>query len=63
MKQVREHTKLQTPIKKMWDKFKEVNGNHKPITISPLENTITSPDEIADHYANILRDHIRKISQ
>ena len=54
----------------MWDKFKKVNGNYKPRTISPLErgeNKITSPDEIADnftdYYTNKSRDHHNKVSQ
>ena len=47
-----------TPTKKAWDKFRKVNGNYKPRTISPLErggNIIILPEEIADHYTNILR--------
>ena len=51
-----------TPIEKVWDKFRKVNGNYKSRTIPPMErrgNIISSPDENADnfagHYANILR--------
>ena len=58
-----------TPTKKVWDKFRKVNGNYKPRTIPPLEregNIITSPEEIADtiadHNANISRDPIRKVN-
>ena len=54
---------FRTPTKEVWDKFKKVIKNYKPRIISPLEsegNIITSPEEIADtfadHYANILRD-------
>ena len=54
---------FRTSTKKVMDKFKKLNRNYKPRIISPLEreeNTITSPDKIADifanHYANILRD-------
>ena len=56
-----------TPTKKVWEKFKKVNGNYKPRIISPIErggSIITTPDEIADtfavHYANILRDPQKK---
>ena len=52
-----------TPIKKVWNKFRKVNGNYKLRIIPPLErreNIITSPDEITDifanHYVNISRD-------
>ena len=56
-----------TPTKKVWNKFRKVNGNYKPIIIPPLErgrNTLASPDEItdalADCYANISRDPHKK---
>ena len=59
--------KSRTPTKKVWDKFRKVNGNYKPRTITPLKrggNIITSPDEItdtfADHNANILRNSHKK---
>ena len=42
------------------------NGNNKPRTIPPLErggNLITSPEEIADHYANISRGPHKKSKQ
>ena len=54
---------FRTPTKKVWDKFKEVKGNYIHRTKSPLErggNTYTSTDEIADHYANILRVPYKK---
>ena len=38
-----------TPTKKVWNKFRKLNGNYKPWIIPPLErggNTNTSPDEI-----------------
>ena len=51
----------------MWEKFRKVNGNYKLRIVPPLDrggNTITSPDEIADifadHYANILKDLHKK---
>ena len=51
------------PTKKVLDKFKKVNRNYKPRKIPPLakgRNIITTPDDIADtfadHYANISRD-------
>ena len=44
-----------------------MNGNYKPRTVPPLDrrgNIITSPDEIADifadHYANISKDLHKK---
>ena len=43
------------PTKKVWDKFRRVNGNYKLRTIPPLKrggNIITSPDEIADTFAD-----------
>ena len=56
-----------TQTKKVWDKFRKVNGNYKPRTILLLEkggSIITSPDEIADtfadHYSNISRDPHKK---
>ena len=52
-----------TTTKKVWEKFKKVNGNSKPRIVPPIENggsIITPPDEIADtfavYYANISRD-------
>ena len=48
----------------------KLKGNYKPRITPPLERgagKITSPDEVtdtfADHYANILRDPIRKVNQ
>ena len=52
-----------TPTK-VWDKFRKINENYKSRTIPPLErggNIITSPEEIADHYANISRAFHKKI--
>ena len=58
-----------TPTKKVWEKFKEVDGNCKPRMIPPMERggrIITTPDEIADtfavHCANISRDPQKKES-
>ena len=55
------------PTKKVWGKFRKVNGNNKPRTIPPLgrrKNIITSSDEItdtfADHYSNISTDPHKK---
>ena len=57
-----------TPTKKVWDKFRNVNGNYKPRTIPILErggNIITSPDEIADTFADYYTNiyPIRKVNQ
>ena len=60
-----------TPSKKVWDKFRKVNGNYKPRIIQTLEsggNIIISPKKIsdtfvADHYANISRDPHKKSKQ
>ena len=58
---------IRTPAKKVWDKFRKVNGNYNPRIVLPLEkgrSIITSPDEIADtfadHYANISKDLHKK---
>ena len=55
------------PTKKVWEKFKKVNGNYKPRKILPLEgreNTNTLLIEVAeifaDYYANISRDPDKK---
>ena len=52
-----------TPTKKVWEKFRKVNGNYKPRRIPPIEkggSIISTPTEIAetfaDHYTNISRD-------
>ena len=48
-----------TPTKKAWEKFRKVNGNYKPRRIPPIEkggSIISTPNEIADHYANISRN-------
>ena len=51
----------------MWENFRKVNGNYKPRIFPPLDrggNIITSPDEIADtfadHYAIITKDLYKK---
>ena len=47
----------------MWEKFRKVNRNYKPKIVLPLDrggNIITSPDEIADYYANISKDLHKK---
>ena len=51
----------------MWEKFRKVNGNYKTRIVSLLDrrgNIITSPDEIADtfadHYANVSKDLHKK---
>ena len=49
----------------MRDKFRNVNRNYKTRIIPPLKkernrNIITSPDEVADYYANTLRDPHKK---
>ena len=56
-----------TPTKKVWDKFRKVNGNYKPRTVLSLKrggNKMTSHEKIAntfaDHYENILRDPHKK---
>ena len=51
-----------TTTKVVWNKFGKVNGNYKSRTIPPLEKrgNITSPDEIADRYANISKDPHKK---
>ena len=46
-----------TTTKKVWDKFRKVNGNNKPRIIPPPDKIV---DTFADHYANILRDRNRK---
>ena len=67
IEQVRVFTKLQNSNKKAWEKFKKVIENYKPRIIPPLErggNTITSPNDIADifadYYANIFEDPYKK---
>ena len=57
-----------TPTKKLWDKFKKLNGNYKPRIIQRLKrggNTITSPNEIGntftDYYENISRPTHKKL--
>ena len=58
---------FRTPTKKVKEKSRKVNGNYKPRIVLPLdsgENAITSPDEIADtfadHYANISKNLHKK---
>ena len=64
MEQVLKITKLQSPNQKV---VGQVNKNNNPRTITPLDkggNIITSPDDIAetfaDYYANILREPHKK---
>ena len=59
-----------TPTKKVWEKFRKVNGNYKPRIFSTSdrgENIITSPEKIvdtfADYYANISKDLHKKSKQ
>ena len=57
---------FRTPTKKVWDKFRKVNGIYKPIIILLLErgrNIITSPNKIADHYEIYQETLIRKVNQ
>ena len=54
---------IRTPTKKVWDKFRKVNGNYKPRTVPPLErggNIITSPDEISDNFVDQSKQGKRK---
>ena len=43
-----------TPTKKVWEKFRKVDGNFKPRRIPTIEkggNTISTSDEIAETFA------------
>ena len=59
-----------TSTKKVWEKFKKVNGNYKPRRIPPIEkggSIISTSDEIAEtfavHYTNISRDQNKERKQ